>query len=154
MKKKAFIISCIVIFIVGLCFVLYFSLRSTKFFLETEYYKKNGLVDVSSSEVEQLIKQKKSFLLFTYNSFCSFSVPCDTVFEESAKEKNVIILQIPFEEFKNTSLHKTVKYGPSVLIIKEGKIVSYIDAEKDEDIDKYQDTSVFIDWLSKYIQYA
>lgn len=154
MKKKVLIISCLGLFVIGLCFGLYFSLRSTKFSLEKEYYKDSGLVDISSSEVDQLIKQKKSFLLFTYNSFCSFSVPCDTVFEESAKKKNIVILQIPFDDFKKTTLHKKITYGPSVILVKEGKIVDYLDAGKDEDVEKYQDSSKFIEWISKYINYA
>ena len=156
MKNKILLFSFIGLFVVGVIIgiVLAFSHSSNTFSLEKEYYGKDGLVDISSSGVEKLIQDKKSFILFTYNSFCSFSVPCDSIFLESAQEKNVIILQIPFEDFKNTTFHETVKYGPSVLIIKEGKIVSYLDAGKDEDIEKYQDTSVFIEWLSKYIQYA
>ena len=40
--------------------------------------------------------------------------------------------------------------NPSV-IIKNGKIVTYLDANKKEDLDRYQDTSSFESWLDKYI---
>lgn len=156
MKNKNVLFILIGLFIVGVivAIVFTFSNSSETFLLEKEYYGKGGLVDIDSKSINKLVKDKKSFVLFTYNNFCSFSIPCDSIFLESAQEKNIVILQIPFEDFKNTTLHNTVKYGSSVILVKEGKIVSYLDAGKDEDIEKYQDTSVFIEWLSKYIQYA
>ena len=44
-----------------------------------------------------------------------------------------------------------MKYAPSVLIIKDGKIVTFLDAEKNSDIEKYQDIDKFTEWVSKYI---
>ena len=122
-----------------------------KFYLEDTYYNKGGLKDTTIKEVNNLIKNKKSFILFTYNDFCSFSVPCDSVFEESSNKLNIEILQIPYRDFKKTVLNKKLEYGPSVLIINKGKIVKYLDAEKDNDKELYQDTKKFNSWLQKYI---
>ena len=58
---------------------------------------------------------------------------------------------IRYEEFEKTDYVNKVKYAPSVLIIKNGKIVTYLDANKKEDLDRYQDTSSFESWLDKYI---
>lgn len=52
---------------------------------------------------------------------------------------------------KKTYLYKKVKYAPSVIIVKKQKIIAYLDAEKDEDMDKYQDEKEFEKWLKKYI---
>ena len=60
-------------------------------------------------------------------------------------------VSIPFEKFKKTQLYNEVKYGPSILIIKEGKIIKYLDANKDSDLQKYQDTKEFEKWINKYI---
>ena len=74
------------------------------------------------------------------------------IFEEYAKNKNITILTIPFDKFKKTEYYKTVKYAPSVIIINKGKIITYLDAEKDKDIKLYQDTNKFGNWIVKYIK--
>ena len=67
------------------------------------------------------------------------------------KDNNIKFLSIPFEEFKNTYLYDTIKYGPSIVIVKKGKIITYLDANDNEDLEKYQDVSKFKDWISEYI---
>ena len=52
---------------------------------------------------------------------------------------------------KNTKFYENVKYAPSVIIIKDGEIVSYLDANSDKDLEKYQDANKFIKWLKEYI---
>ena len=61
------------------------------------------------------------------------------------------VVSITFENFKKTDFYKEVKLAPSILIIKEGKIVTYLRADSDEDFDRYQDTEAFEKWLNKYI---
>ena len=36
-------------------------------------------------------------------------------------------------------------------IIKNGKLINYLDTEKDEDLNRYQDSLEFEKWLNKYI---
>jgi hypothetical protein len=143
-------ITLVVLIAIGVTIILTFN-NKEKFYLEDTYYSKGGLKDTTSKEVDKLINNKKSFVLFTYNDFCSFSVPCDSVFEDASKKLNITILQIPYRDFKNTVLNKKIKYGPSVVIIKEGKVVKYLDAEKDDDKILYQDVKKFNVWLDKYI---
>lgn len=107
---------------------------------------------VSYRDINKLEKEKKSFVLFTYNLYCSLKIPCDKFFEEYAKNKNITILTIPFDKFKRTEYYKTVKYAPSVIIINKGRIITYLDAEKDKDIKLYQDTNKFGNLIEKYIK--
>lgn len=152
MNKKLIIImiTLVVLIAIGVTIILTYN-NKEKFYLEDVYYSEGGLKDTTIKEVNNLVKNKKSFILFTYNDFCTFSVPCDSVFEEVSNKLNITILQIPYREFKETVLNKKIKYGPSVIIIKEGKVVKYLDAEKDKDKILYQDVSKFNTWLSKYI---
>ena len=55
------------------------------------------------------------------------------------------------DDFKKIELYKEVKYAPSVIIINKGKIVTYLDAESDNDSVKYHDENEFEKWISKYI---
>lgn len=152
MNKKLIIImiTLVVLIAIGVTIILTYN-NKEKFYIEDTYYNKGGLQDTTSKEIDKLIKNKKSFVLFTYNDFCSFSVPCDSVFEEASNKLNITILQIPYRDFKKTVLNKKIKYGPSVIIIKEGKVVKYLDAEKDDDKILYQDVKKFNTWLNKYI---
>lgn len=121
-----------------------------KFYLNDDYYGLSGLKEVKSDE----LKDDDSFLLFTYNYYCSLAIPCDEIFKSFSENENVEILSMSIDEFKKTSYYKTVKYAPSVLIIKNGKIVTFLDAEKNSDIEKYQDVEKFTEWISKYIYLA
>lgn len=147
-KKSIIIVIVIIISIIILTFLGYIC-KKEKFYLEDNYYNYD-MKKVSYRDINKLEKEKKSFVLFTYNLYCSLKIPCDKFFEEYAKNKNITILTIPFDKFKRTEYYKTVKYAPSVIIINKGKIITYLDAEKDKDIKLYQDTNKFGNWIEKY----
>lgn len=118
-----------------------------KFYLNDSYYGSSEIRDIKADD----LKSEDSFLLFTYNYYCSLAIPCDEIFKSFSKNENIEILSMSIDEFKKTSYYKTVKYAPSVLLIKDGKIVTFLDAEKNSDIEKYQDIDKFTEWVSKYI---
>ena len=153
MKEKVIkLISLVIFILIVLVIIIYKNTGDSMFYLEKEYYSEKGLVYINNTELEKLVKSKKSFVVFVYNNFCSFEKPCDNVFEDSAKSNNIEILKIPFEEYKKTSLYKKyVKYAPSVIIIKKGQIVDYLDANKDEDAELYQNIDKFSSWIRDYI---
>ena len=66
-------------------------------------------------------------------------------------KNNVSFYSMPFEELKKTKFHEKVIYGPSVLIINNNNLVAYLDAEKDDDIPKFQDVEAFTKWITTYI---
>lgn len=142
MKKKLVLILLIVFVLCGCN-----KNNDSKIYLEDKYYNENEYIKVKSNQ----ISKKENFVLFTYNNYCSLQVPCEDVFEEFMKKYDIAFLSIPFEEFQDTYLYKTVKYGPSVIVVNKGKVVAYLDANKDEDIEKYQDVDKFKEWISNYI---
>ena len=149
-KKSIIIVIVIIISIIILTFFGYIC-KKEKFYLKDNYYNYD-MKKVSYRDINKLEKEKKSFVLFTYNPYCSLKIPCDKFFEEYAKNKNITILTIPFDKFKRTEYYKTVKYALSVIIINKGRIITYLDAEKDKDIKLYQDTNKFGNWIEKYIK--
>lgn len=156
MKRNRIIFVVVIILILVVLGVLLLTNRSKKvekFHLEDEYYNELGLVTVEPDDFEKLLSEKKNFLLFIYNDVCSFKIPCDTIYDKVAKDNKFEILQMNFREFKDTSLYGKVKYAPSVIVIKKGKIVDFLDAESNEDLDRYQDGDKFLDWLSNYIYF-
>ncbi len=141
------------IFVLILTCLLLFgcSKKIEKFYLNEKYYGSSEFISINDDELENLLKNKESFVIFTYNNYCSLPISCESVFKSFMEENNISFIYITYEEFKNTSLHDTVSFAPSVIIIKNGNIVSYLDAENNDDLEKYQDLSVFSDWINKYI---
>lgn len=155
MKKKCIIIG-IIVFVIIISFLLCFRLKNNKdkFYLSNKYYNNGSFITETSVEVQKLVNNKESFLLFTYNNYCTLPIPCEDIFKEFSKNNNIDVVSIPFSDFKNTSLYKTVKYAPSIIVVKEGKIVSYLDAERDDDLNKYQDVNEYREWLNNYIYFS
>ncbi len=159
MKTKAFLIGGILLFfllVIGSYFLLTGKKaeEKEKFPLDDSYYQDGKYIEATSTRVQKLLEEKSSFLLFTYNSFCSFEIPVDDIFQEVMDKYHIDVLKIPFEDFKDTKLYDTVKLGPSFLIIKEGTLVDYLDAEADEDISLYQNSKKFEKWLGQYIFFS
>ena len=152
-NKKVLMILISFVFIIICTVGCYFYVQnhSKKYYINSKYYNDKGLTDVSVKELEKKVKNKESFILFVYNDFCAFSIPCDSVFDEASKRLGVQILQVPYREFKKSSVKGKIKYAPTVIIYKEGKIYKYLDAESDDDKDLYQNIDLFKKWLLKYI---
>ncbi|MBR3523448.1 MAG: hypothetical protein IKN87_02035 [Bacilli bacterium] len=141
MTKKLLLILTLVILLTG-C-------KSKKFYLEDKYYGNSKYLEISEREYNKI--KDTSFVLFTYNSYCQFSKPCDQVFEQVMKKNNISFLAMPYAEFKKTNLHDKVTYAPSIIIVQKGKIVAYLDSESNDDLKLYQDSDKFEKWLDKYI---
>ena len=143
--NKKIIISAIILTIIIVVPAILMMNKYEKFYIEDKYYTNGEFIKIDSNELNQLIYSKESFLLYTYNDYCSLKIPCDDIFKEVMEENNISMYSIRYEEFEKTKYIKKVKFAPSVLII------TYLDANKKEDLDKYQDTTEFKKWLESYI---
>lgn len=152
MKYKKLLIGVILLLILSsITFIILENKSIDKFYLDNKYYNTNNFINVTSDDINALLNQKATFILFSYNNYCSLPISCHDIFEQAIKENNISILKISFEDLKKTKLYKKVKLAPSVIIIKNGKIIDYLKADKDSDLEKYQNTKSFTDWLNKYI---
>lgn len=149
MKKKLLVIGCILL-VVLLCGGIILLYPKQKIELSKEYYKeeKGSFIEITHKE----LPKNKNYILFTYNSYCTFPIPCDEVFHEFAEKNQIDMVSIPFSEFRKTDLYPKVKYAPSVIVIKNNKIIAYLDANSDKDKNKYQDVEEFTDWIKKYVE--
>ncbi len=150
MKNKNILIIIGIIILITIIISLNLNLKS-KINLSEQYYQYGTIKDITKEELLTKINNKENFILFTNNNFCTFKISCEEIFKESAQELNITILKIPFDEFKTTKLHDTIKFAPSVIIIKDGKIIEYLDPEKNDDLSKYQDKKEFTSWIKEYI---
>ena len=129
--------------------ILSLSACTQKFYLDEQYYNQGDFVEITSEDFDNLDSQ--NYILFIYNNYCAFSVPCDEIFKEFMEKNDIDFLSMPYEEFKETKLHKTVEFAPSVIIVKNWKIVDYLNSEKDKYLDMYQNVEKFGEWIQKYV---
>lgn len=152
MNKKILIA---VIFLILVISVLLLAPNSgiNKFYLDDKHYNTNAqLIDISKSDLESVIEKKQSFVVFTYLPYCTLKIPCDIIFKQFLTNHKMSFYSIPYDEFTNIELFKNIKYAPSVVIVKKGKVIAYLDANKDEDLNKYQDVQEFDKWITNYIK--
>ena len=122
---------------------------ANKVTLDSNFYNKGEFVDIKS---EYLIDENPTnYVLFVYNSYCTLKIPCEDIFKEYMKKENIDFLSMNIDEYKKTELYDKVKYAPTIIIVKDKKIVAYLDAESNEDLNKYQDVNEFKSWINKYI---
>ena len=129
--------------------VVFLSACTQKFYLDEQYYNQGNFIEITSDDLETLGSQ--NYVLFTYNNYCAFSVPCDEIFQSFMSQNKIDFLSMSYEEFKKTKLHETVDFAPSVIIVKNWKIVDYLDSEKDKYLSMYQNVEKFGKWIQKYV---
>lgn len=151
MKKLLLIICPIILVLIILLSVVLFYKKDQHFFLEDEYYKDNTINEIEISELNKLIKNKESFALFIYQSMCITSSDFEEVLNDFLTENKISIYKIPFSSIKDTEISKYVKYYPSFVLYNKGKMIDYLEADKDEDLKYYSSKESFKDWFTKYV---
>lgn len=148
-KKYIFILTIILIILLNTSCL--HRNNNERYYLNKIYYGANTFTKVNSSQLNKLIEKKDSFILYTYNNYCALPISCKDIFMDFMKEYKISFISIPFDDFKDTKFYEEIKYGPTIIIIKEGQIIDYLDSNKNDDIEKYKDLKAFKKWLSNYI---
>ena len=126
--------------------------QKNSFYLDKEMYENGTFINIEALDLEEMIEQKKSFALFIYQPLCTTSSNFEEILTKYIQENNVTIYKIPFSEIKNTSLSKKIKYYPSFAIYEKGKVVDYLDAKSDEDLNVYKTSNGFNNWFTEYVK--
>lgn len=120
--------------------------------LEDKYYKRSEFIDVDHSKVNDLIKSKESFVVFIYQPMCTMSSEFEELLDEYMDIRKISIYKMSFSDLKKTSLKDTVRFYPSFIIFKDGEVVDFLDADSDEDTNKYKILKAFKEWLENYVE--
>lgn len=144
MKKVVRIIFCILLCMVVGC-------KNKIFSFEEKYYKEASLNEIQYEELNKLVDNKESFGVFIYQPLCETSSGFESVLNNFIRQYQMSFYKVAYSDIKNTDLGKKIKYYPSFIIYEEGKIVDFLEADKDEDINRYKNIEDFKSWLSSYI---
>ena len=122
-----------------------------KFSLEEKYYEKSGFTELKIEDYNKLIEGKESFAIFIYQPLCITSYEFNKVLTEFSKKHQINFYKMTFNDMKETNLGESIEYYPSFVIIKDGELVDYLDANSDEDTEYYKNVEGFKEWFSSYV---
>lgn len=135
--------------IIGL--ILFFQPKT--FPLSAEYYSDQpDFQIVSVDTIKDLIAEHKSFAVFAYQPACRTSEDFEQVLKDFSTEHNVVFLKTPFAELKTAALIPDLKYYPSLILYRDGKLVTFLRADSDEDLKIYQNADDFTAWWNRYVR--
>ena len=153
MKKKWLIISVVVLILVVAAIVVFliFQNQNKIFSLESKYYNTGEKIEINISELEELISDKESFVVFVSQTMCLASSNFEVVINDFLEEYPITIYEINYSELKESDLGDFLEHYPSFVIYKNGKVVDFLDANADEDTDYYKTADGLRSWLTTYI---
>lgn len=152
MKKKLMIFSAILLILIIGIILLFVNKNEKSFYLENSYYGTNKMIEVEIDELNELVDRKESFAVFVYQPMCVTSSDFEKVLSEFLEDNQISIYKIAFSSIKDTDIGKFVKYYPSFIIYHEGKMVDFLEANKDEDVNYYVSVDGFKNWFMKYVK--
>ncbi len=108
------------------------------------------MMEMTADLYEELIKKKGSFVVFVDQSGCTTADKLRGFVQNWADENKVKIYKMMFSDARDTSLHNSVKYYPSVAVISNGVPVAWLRADENEDSDAYNDEGAFTEWINRF----
>ena len=157
-KLKVWQLILILIIVIG-GFVLFVGLVSGWFAdkraeIDAEYASNDNCeyMELSASEYEELIREKKSFVVFVDQGGCTTADRLRGFVADYMKEKGFKVYKMMFEKMEETSLHDFVKYYPAVAVVSSGEVIGWLRADSDDDAPAYNNYDDFVNWIDKYLK--
>jgi len=152
MKKRYIIVPALLVaFVIG-AFILSAATKTSTFYLEDSYYNSNETQEIELDELNRLIDTQETFGVFVYQPLCVTSSDFEEVLNTFQEQYQIGFKKIAFSKVKNSQAAEFLQYYPSFIIYKDGKMVDFLEANKDEDLQYYQSVEGFKDWLANYVK--
>ena len=149
MNKKKLLLVISVLILLSIIIFITFKVLNRNFYLDDKYYGNNEIYEIGIEEFNNLISNKESFGIFVYQPACTTSAEFEQVLYDFFKQNNMSIYKIKFSDiYEHTDF---LKFYPSFIIYKNGKMVDFLEADKDKDLKYYQSVNGFSEWFTKYV---
>ena len=83
---------------------------------------------------------------------CTMSSSFEEILDKYMKERTISVYKMSFTDMKKTELKNTIRFYPSFIIFKDGEVVDFLDADSDEDTNKYKEFDAFKEWFESYVE--
>ena len=121
------------------------------FDLPNEFYEESKTTEIELDKLKELIDNKESFIVSVYLPGCSSCAAFKEVLDAFQKEYKLSFYTTQIKYAKETEIGEKIKYAPSFVVFKEGKVYGYLDAESDKDKAYYESVDKFKEWITKFI---
>ena len=149
MNKKKLLLVISVLILLSIIIFITFKVLNRNFYLDDKYYGNNEIYEIGIEEFNNLISNKESFGIFVYQPACTTSAEFEQVLYDFFKQNNMSIYKIKFSDiYEHTDF---LKFYPSFIIYRNGKMVDFLEADKDKDLKYYQSVDGFSEWFTKYV---
>lgn len=118
--------------------------------MDEDLYGNGGLIELSGEEYDKLVRDEGSFVVVVRMEVCPAGFPVTDTVKALANQKDIKIYSLKDVEYKKTNLVEMVKYLPTVVIVRDGKVVDFLDAEDDGDLGRYRDAGELGEWVEQY----
>lgn len=142
----------IIAIIIGILFITRQSKPDTKFYLNEEYYNSSEIEEIDIQALDKLAEDATSFCVFVYQPMCMTSSDFESILKNFQEDKKIKFYKIQYSSLSETKYGEKIKYYPSFMIFKKGKLVDFLEANKNEDIKFYRTKKDFEEWLTRYIK--
>ena len=79
----------------------------SKIYLDSKFYGKSEFIKLKASEFNKI--NDNAYVVYTYNSYCSLKIPCETIFKEVMDKYDLTFYSLFVEEMNKTFISDTVK---------------------------------------------
>ncbi len=117
--------------------------------LDQQYYDHVEIIDINKDEYNELIADKKSFLIMIDNAGCTTTEKMREMMRGLPQQ--VTYYRIFWPEAKETNLKDYVKYFPSLAVVEKGTVKYYLRADSDDDAKYYNNAADLKSWLDSKI---
>lgn len=155
MKKKYFILlSLLLISIIVVLIILIINKKNNNLIeLKETDYNNGTLITLDEDKLEQKQNNKESFIVYIHiPGLCTSEIPFDPLVNEFIEKNKITIYSLPYSILKNTNLNKEIKYSPSLAIIKDGKLLTFLDANSDKDFEYYSSLDGLNYWVKSFVK--
>lgn len=142
--KKLFVIIILTILLVGCG-------KVEKFYLDDNSYEKGIITEITLDEFKTLESGKNSFAVFVYLPGCTSCAQFKNVLEDFVENNKIQFYSISILDVADTSIDEVVEFAPSMVLYKEGKVVSYLDSVSNDDKPALTNVDSFKMWLEEYV---
>ena len=124
--------------------------------LSAEYYcgeECDGeLIELTAKDYDELVTTGKSFVVFVDQGGCTTADKLRGYVLDWARGAGVKVYRMMFADMKESKLHETVKYYPSVAVVGNGTVRAHLRADSDEDAEYYNNYDKYKEWIDEYVE--
>lgn len=125
--------------------------RDSRVVLSAEYRGDGGVGTITIDELRTMTEEKKSFLLFVSQPECKTAEKLREILQELISEYPIQIFEVSFSELKESGLANEVRFYPSLIVYRQGKVADFLDANDSADTEAYNSLDGLRAWLTNVV---